>query len=90
MSDTAKFAPVSVHRFAHALLPVFDDGWKAACRSCEHFAEGQIHAGIGASMLCMLAGSVRALRPGNTASCGDARSVRGLCGPDAKLRVAKA
>lgn len=84
MSDTCAFAPVAAHRFAPAVLPVFDDSWKTKCQSCAHYRYGR-RKQLGASMICAARGATIYRRQGAEASCGEARSTRGLCGPDAKL-----
>lgn len=77
-------APCAVIVAPPALLPVFDDAWKARCRSCRHHYDRDPMV----PMACRHPYSVR--RRGAVPmlyGCGDARFTEygGKCGPDALL-----
>ncbi len=76
-----KLAPVATISIGPAVLPVFDDGWKARCMACANYRTGGDKPTT-AKMLCTEAQS----RGGRgLASCGDARGTHGACGPTAML-----
>lgn len=79
-------APVATIIAPPAALPVFDDTWKARCKSCRHYRPGTITR-TGATMRCVKADHKRSA--GGLTSCGDARSEGGQCGPDARLWEAR-
>lgn len=88
-----QWAPVAPIPSA-AWLPVFDDRWKAQCRACAHYAEGDIDRD-GASMLCQALPPIKRFAGGDAAavprhlSCGAMRFEGAGCGEAAELFQAR-
>lgn len=79
-----KRAPVAVIVAAPASLPVFDDSWKAKCRTCASYRENR-EIPTQATMLCDHIDCVPRFGRASKVSCGDARQAGAACGPGAKL-----
>jgi hypothetical protein len=80
-----RWAPVATWRIAPAVLPVFDDSWKAECRTCSHLRALTRSERARSYYTIMHCAALGEPHRNNPLSCIDARAEGGACGPDADL-----
>jgi hypothetical protein len=80
-----KWAPIADLRFKPFVLPVFDDSWKAQCRTCAHVGVFSRSENTKREHTLMHCGATGPRHPNHPLHCIDARDEAGPCGPSARL-----